>query len=307
MSYYCNYNNMASRWVKTKPIRGRSTDVRPIGERRRDWECIEREAIDEGIYAYHAVLHNTKCITYLPNGDVILRTNGWQTPSTAAFIDQWSPFTCYKRHNKLWVDVRTTADAHPSTAYTALPIGNELRLNYVMNNTVYRPATKVTIQKQVVNRDKAKAARTPIQPFLSWVKAFLTLSEGWVMHETRKQALGWEKKESGGMHFPLYMFNDNRKMYKVLTEQMEIIPEDTYLRVLCSMAQHNCIQSREAEVYTYEREWFDRMQTFNQQFADYKVSFDVIKRKVYKWVEDYELIHDTVEVEAGQRAIHGTV
>ena len=96
-------------------------------------------------------------------------------------------------------------------------------------------------------------------------------------------------------------------MYKVLTEQMEIIPEDTYLRVLCSMAQHNCIQSREAEVYTYEREWFNRMQTFNQQFTDYKVSFDVIKRKVYKWVEDYELIHDTVEVEAGQRAIHGTV
>jgi hypothetical protein len=307
MNVYINYDNMASRWVRTKPIRGRSTDVRPIGERRRDWECIEREAIDEGIYAYHAVLHNTKCITYLPNGDVILRTNGWQTPSTAAFIDQWSPFTCYKRHNKLWVDVRTTADAHPSTSFTALPIGNELRLNYVMNNTVYRPATKVTIQKQVVNRDKAKAAREPIQPFLSWVKAFLTLSEGWVMHETRKEVLGWEKQERGAMHFPLHMFNDNRKMYKVLTEQMEIIPEDTYVRVLCTIAPYMAEEQRVAETHSFVNSNPSTPWTQTQRFDDYRLSFDAIKRKVYKWVEDYELIHDTIEVEAGRRAIHGTV
>ena len=302
MNIYISYNNMASRWEKTKPIRGRSTDVRPIGERRRDWECIEREAIDEGLYAYHAVMYGTKCITYLPNGDVILRTNGWQTPSTAAFIDQWSPFTCYKRHNKLWVDVRTKADVHPSTSYLALPIGNELRLNYV-DGTVYRPATKVTVQKQVVNRDKAKAAREPLQPFLSWVKAFLTLSDGWVMHETRKEALGWEKKESGGMHFPLHMFNDNRKMYKVLTEQMEIIPEDTYLRVLCTVAPYMADEQRVAETHAYSNDAWHR----TQRFEDFRVSFDAVKRKVYKWVEDYELIHDTVEVEAGQRAIHGTV
>lgn len=305
MAYYKNYDNMASRWEKTKPIRGRSTDVRPIGERRRDWECIEREAIDEGLYAYHAVMYGTKCITYLPNGDVILRTNGWQTPSTAAFIDQWSPFTCYKRHNKLWVDVRTTADAHPSTAYMALPIGNELRLNYV-NSTVYRPATKVTIQKQVVNRDKAKAAREPVQPFLSWVKAFLTLSDGWVMHETRKEALGWEKTERGAMHFPLSNRNE-RDVYKILTEQAEIVPEDVYLRVLCTVAPQMAEEQRRAETTTFEGTFAGRANTYHQTFDDYKLNFDAVKRKVYSWVTKHELIHDTIEVEAGRRAIHGTV
>ena len=39
-----NYKSAQQRWELTKPIRGRDTDVRPIGERRRTWERIEREA-----------------------------------------------------------------------------------------------------------------------------------------------------------------------------------------------------------------------------------------------------------------------
>lgn len=35
-----SYKFYEEKYNKTKPIRGRSTDVRPIGERRRDWETI---------------------------------------------------------------------------------------------------------------------------------------------------------------------------------------------------------------------------------------------------------------------------
>lgn len=301
-----NFEGAQTRWNKTKPIRGRNTDVRPIGERRRTWERIDREAIDEGMYVYHAVLYNTRVITWYPNGDIVVRSGGWQTPSTAEFIHTWSPFSCRKAHNKLWVDVRTEGE-HPAQSIKSYPIGDELRLNYTGFSNVYRPAAKVIVQKQVVNRAKAKEARAPLQPFLSWAKAFLTLSDGWVMHETRKQALGWDTYKGGkGMTFPLATRDEN-EMYKMLTEQAEIVPEDTYLRVLCSMAPYNRVNTRQAETHEYEAEWFGSMKSFWQTFDDYQLDFDMIKRKVYAWVAKHEDVHDIVEVEAGSQPIHGTV
>ena len=37
-----NYENFKRKYENTKPIRGRSVDVRPIGARRRDWEQVVR-------------------------------------------------------------------------------------------------------------------------------------------------------------------------------------------------------------------------------------------------------------------------
>ena len=37
---YVSYTHYKNLWESVKPIRGRSVEVRPIGERRRDWEQI---------------------------------------------------------------------------------------------------------------------------------------------------------------------------------------------------------------------------------------------------------------------------
>jgi hypothetical protein len=301
-----NYTDAERKWTTTKPIRGRSVEVRPIGVRRRDWEQIQREAIDEGIYAYHAVLYGTRVITWYPNGDIVLRTGGWQTPSTAEFIHQWSPFGSAKRNNKVWVSVRVDGD-HPSNAYKALPVGDELRLNS-RGNGFYTPAMKVVIKKQVVDRNKAKAAREPVQPFLAWAKVFLKLSDGWVMHETRKQVLGWEPySHNGGMHMPLNDRNEDA-LYKLLTaEQSEIMPEDTYLRVLCCMAPFMQEESRKAGSHSFDDTFAGKPHTFVQTFEDYRVSFDAIKRKVYYWVNKHEDVHNIIEVEPERQPIYGTI
>ena len=302
-----NYKDMERKWNNTKPIRGRSTDVRPIGERRRDWEQVTRTAIDEGMWSYSARLYNTDVVTYLPNGDIIINANGWHTPSTAEFIHMHSPFACVKRHNKLWVHARAN-DAHPSVSVKAYPLGNgPMRFNH-KGGHLYVPAEKVMVKKRVVNRVLAKEARAPLQPFLAWAKAFLTMSDGWVMHETAKEAMGWQQTTSGSMTFPMQM-RDDRQMYKLLTEQADIEPEHVYLRVLCSLARQLHHEERLAFTHTFDppQKIAGFVNAYAQKFDDLRVEFDSIKRKVYGWAEKFENIHEIVEVEVGNDAIRSAV
>lgn len=43
-------------------------------------------------------LHNTVVVAYLPNGDVVLNSGGWQTVTTQARINGWSPATVHSGH-----------------------------------------------------------------------------------------------------------------------------------------------------------------------------------------------------------------
>ena len=281
------------RWNTTTPIRGRSTDVRPIGERRRDWEQVVRHPIDEGMWAYAARLYDTDVVTYLPNGDIIINANGWNTPSTAEFIHQYSPFICVKRHNNLWVHARTSNE-HPSVSVKAYPLGNgPMRFNHKGGN-LYEPAEKVVIKKKVVNRVLAKQAREPLMPFLAWAKTFLTLSDGWVMHETMKAGLGWEQREEDGpMMFPLAIRSESG-LYEALTVQAEIEPEHTYLRVLCCMALRDYYDSEMVATH----KWHGQSGIpYMQKFHNYRMEYETIKRKVYRWVETFEHVHEVIEVE----------
>ena len=102
-----HYNMMKTRYENTKPIRGRNEDVRPISDRRRDWERIVQDG-DK----YGARLYDTNCVMFCPDGSIELKTDTWATPTTASFISQWSPYRndCFKRYNKLWVNLNRTAD-----------------------------------------------------------------------------------------------------------------------------------------------------------------------------------------------------
>jgi hypothetical protein len=51
------YREAKQRYEEIKPIRGRSEDVRPLGKRRRDWECIVK--VSDTAYAIKLLQH--KC------------------------------------------------------------------------------------------------------------------------------------------------------------------------------------------------------------------------------------------------------
>lgn len=68
----------------TKPIRGRSPELKPLGNRR---DC-DVYSIRKNGEAVELVLYKTPVVTFKPNGNVELRTAGWSTVSTRQFIRQ---------------------------------------------------------------------------------------------------------------------------------------------------------------------------------------------------------------------------
>lgn len=296
-----SYEHYAKRYETTKPIRGRSTDVRPIGQRRRDWETITKKAIDEGMWSYSAHLYSTECVEYLPNGDVILRSGGWPTPTTAEFIDTHSPFHCWKQGGKLWIRARSFKDV------TAYPLNGELRMNWKGEHN-YAPATEVVINKQVIDRVKAKAAREPIKPFLDYAKTMLTLSDGWVMHETKKIVLGWQGDKPEDYAYSLGYVSEHG-LYEALMAQQDIEPEQVYMQTICRMAGAHIEyeECRIAEQYEFEVSGHGRTWTRRKEFKDYRISFERLKRKMYSLVQKHEDVHKIVQVKPTNKGMYGTV
>ena len=290
-----SYEFFEELYAGIKPIRGRSEQVRPIGERRRDWEQIVRKVQPDGSASYAARLYQTDVVEYYANGDVVVRTGGWATPSTAEFIHEHSPFACWKRYSKVWVRVRGNPDAP-----MAYPVGGELRFKQVGEHK-YEPVEPVVIRKRVVDRDKAKLAREPLKPFVAWAKMFLKLSDGWVMHETCKEALGWREDNYITRNMSL------EKVYEVLTAPPQYIePETVYLQVLCSMAISH-IPGREwrvSQAYlasTGKPPWASRC------FSDFRIDPSQVQQVLHTWLRNHGDVHRIVEVSPSDKAIHGVV
>ena len=80
-----NYNEAHHAWETTTPIRGRSEDTRPLGHRR----CVNQYTIRKAESgAIECVLYKTPVVSYLPDGQIVLKDDGWKSVSTAYFIEE---------------------------------------------------------------------------------------------------------------------------------------------------------------------------------------------------------------------------
>ena len=175
------YEYYKKKWDTIKSVRGRSVVTKPIGKRYRTWETIEKREID-GQEVYAARLYETDVVMYYPDDSIGLRINTWATPTTADFMSIHSPFYICKRYNKIWVYPKGHG------VDEAYPIPDEGELRLVMGaDGGYAPSSPVIIEKQVVDRTKANAARAKIKPFIDWARSFNKLTDGWVMHDTRAE------------------------------------------------------------------------------------------------------------------------
>jgi len=256
-----------------------------------------------GVESYGAKLCNTVCVEYYEDGSVVLRSGGWATPSTARFIHKYSPFTCFKTKNQLWV--RAGEDK-------LYPIGNELRM--VQSEQGYVPDKPIKINTQRIDRQKAKAAREPLQPFLNFARSFLSLSDGWVMHETCKQVLGWKGDSPEAYQYATSFSHMNEpEMYRRVIGNPS---EENYLYMLCAMSRTRWLRGmgvskaenlRLAESFKYEVEYNGHKWPQDKNFYDVKIHFDDVKHIVYKWIEKNEDVHKIVEVDPSGRAISNVV
>lgn len=295
MASYTHYKNM---WDAVKPIRGRSVEVRPIGDRRRDWEQIIKKPLPNGEFSYCARLYNTDVVEYLPNGNIILRTGGWETPSTAEFMFMHSPFTTWKASRKVWARI----------GKIAYPVGDALEVQYDPIKREYAPVAKVVIRKTVVDRAKAKDARAPVMPFLNWAKVFLKMSDGWIMHATRKELLKYVGPMSplGFEYSPMYQrhranFPNSERLYAHISNAKP----DEYPRILCSLLRDTLysVESQKAETETWEGVMMNKPHTFHASFHNMRFEYETLKEMVYDIVAQAVNITTIKEVKPTQRSM----
>lgn len=86
-----NYADAEERYKSIKPIRGRSQEVKPLGERRYDQYRIEKRITvnqfeNKEYVSYACVLYDTDCVTFHPDNTITLQFGYWSSMTTRAFI-----------------------------------------------------------------------------------------------------------------------------------------------------------------------------------------------------------------------------
>ena len=294
---YEHYKNM---YDSIKPIRGRAEVVKPIGRRRRDWELIEQN--EDGAIA--CKLYRTQVVVYYPNGEVGIRHDSWPTPLTAEFIHIHSPFKCYKKYSKLWLVV-----GGGEVGRTDYPVPNQGEIKFHRVNGAWQPVEKVMVMKKLIDRSKTKGAREPLQPFLNFAKTFLAMSDGWIMHETRKQVGGLVLDRWHGVAYdygmpegiianPYFGQAEPRAMYAYLSS----CPEEKYLGAMCFLLNHRGNKWEKNRLAAVEMHGERRVEFFDHQFQ-----FDTLKKMVYAMSIKACEVHKLEEVEVKDGAIHNVV
>ena len=275
-----DYAFFKGRFEAIKPIRGRAVECRPIGVRRRDWETIRMEGD-----VVCCRLYRTDVIKYHPDGVVELCTDGYQTNSTAAFMDEYSPFRAFKAHNK--VQVRVNAVVYP------LPDKGSLKFHRV--DREWQPVEPIVIKKEFVDRAKAKEAREKVKPFLDFVKTFLAMSDGWIMHKTRMELVDQKiltESEVMGDGF----FRHPRTVY----ETMATASQEYYLPLMMKLFPERGGFYNEAKIINDSPElgWWGRPR-------DVRIPWEMAKERLYGIVRDGADVHVEREIEPGNRPIDG--
>ena len=174
-----NYRNLEDKYERTKPIRGRSVDVRPIGARRRDWEQVVR-VVDNatGEVLYGGKFHNTNVFLFRPNGNVIFNLDGWHTPTTREFIHNHCPITsAHISNSKIWLYLSANGTCN---TFVPMPDSESLELEYDPELRKYKTDKFLHAKQWVVDRKLAKEQRERVKPFLDYCRVMLSLSDGLV-------------------------------------------------------------------------------------------------------------------------------
>ena len=300
---YEYYKNL---YESVKPIRGRVEQVRPIGQRRRDWETVNMKG-DVVV----CTLYQTDVVKYYPDGSIGLQADTWFTPLTAEFMYTHSPFYCYKKYNKLWVRIQGNSE----DKHFPVPRDGELRLVPTDESTWndpkagwrMLPSEPIVIQQRVVDKDKAKNARAKMQPFLNWVKVMIKLSDGWVLAETKMQVakpdyqywrVRWVYDLPRELSIGNYGHNyDGKAMYEYLSN----LKDEDYLPVYLYLTEG--IKNTERRLYKEVQYKDEHGNNRNLKIHDEQINFEQFKRVVYKIADDANDIHKMVEREVGDGAL----
>ena len=305
------FNHFKDRYHATKPIRGRSTEVRPIAQRRRDWEqivkryIVEEGALDvEGGEAYGAHLYQTDCVLYLANGAMHIKTDGYETPTTAEFINRYIPrdMRCYKKYNKVWVEYKGQSYVLDSKKATVF--------NYSKLSDTYAVENPIQLTQKVIDRTKMKTARDKLKGFRDYAKVMLKLADGWLSNELVEQHAtgnadyyGRKSYELNGTTYDRWSMtgSTSTKVAGELYDAMCNATEEEFPKLLCIICgASQPKESRACKTIQVERtDYQGNKRMENQDIREFQYDYKTVDNRINYFIKQVADVHTTREVALG--------
>jgi hypothetical protein len=305
------FNHFKERYLNTKAIRGRSTEIKPIGQRRRDWEqvvkryIVEEGALDvEGGEAYGAHLYRTDCVMYLANGDLHIKTDGYETPTTAEFINRYLPrdMSCRKQYNKLWVGYKGQSYVIDNKKATIF--------RYNAHSDSYHIENPIQLQQKVIDRTKMKTARDKLKGFRDYAKIMLKLADGWLSNELVEQHAtgqadyyGRKGYELNGKKYDRWGLSGalNKSTAQELYDAMCGADETLYPKLLCIIcAGSQYKETRTVKTIDVERTDYNGNKRMEQMVVrEEQFDYKTVDNRINYIIKQVADVHTTREVAMG--------
>lgn len=163
------YAQAVAREAKITPIRGRSPECKPLGDRKRSQYNIRREGDRIMVRVY-----NTDVITYHPNGDIMVDTGGWSSNTTHQIIGAvlgWHLRT-HTFDSRTWI---TAYDTEDNRGTFRLPNDTPTHLTTDNNGNYYTIHNPTSVMVHKINRKAANQMRARYKPFTQFFESYIAL------------------------------------------------------------------------------------------------------------------------------------
>ncbi len=189
-----------------KPIRGRSPECKPIGNRRHQHLTIRRGS-DESIICR---MYRTDVLTYHKDGRIEIDLGWWVTQTTLAFISSVLGRQVVQRHGRPWIYARavvngggdTGGDMGGKTVEGYHPLhasGSNMLTPYELNTTMlvlHNPAPNKTHR---INRAGANNVRKQYKAFKDYIMRTMRIRDEGFSKQEFGEVFGWARPD-----VPLY-------------------------------------------------------------------------------------------------------
>jgi len=177
------YEEASEKEKTTAPIRGRTPECKPIGDRK-DTHFTIRRLPDESIVAK---CYNSDLIRWYPDGRIFITNGGWPSQTTHDFIGRLvGPYRfgglCFGHGNQTWINTKDGQFplAEGGQFFTWGPEGR-----FLVAETPNYPVT------HQINKPAMRAARKEIAPFVKYFNNMMKLTQWAPMEYEGGRAYPW--------------------------------------------------------------------------------------------------------------------
>jgi hypothetical protein len=174
-----SYKEAADKYENTRPIRGRSKDIRPLGKRRnyadrtirKNWRSVEDGCVGQWVVTYSANVWGSDRLEFFPDGKLLVKTGGYSNPTINATVNYTVANTYGELISFNGKPYFKTKDGNgylmTSEGIMLEPTGEEVQTHYSMGK-VMRPLEAVQEQRYSVNRKAMNKLRKKYNEFIQY-------------------------------------------------------------------------------------------------------------------------------------------